>query len=131
MRNLVEKGPELIPRYRKGVRIKMVNFTEKRKFKRLGLSIPVKLRQALSDGKEKTSNCVSSNISYGGVYIKDINAAGVTPGDSLGISILIPRVFAKDFPFSRITGKAKVVRAEGNSAALEFNRDIHRLCIAA
>ncbi len=108
----------------------MVNFTEKRKFKRLGLSLPVKLRQALSDGKEKTSNGISSNISYGGVYIKDINAAGMMPGDTLGISILVPRAFTKEFPFSRLIGKARVVRAEGNSAALEFNKDIHRLCIA-
>ena len=109
----------------------MVDFTEKRKFKRLGLSMPVRLRQALSDGKEKINNGISSNISYSGVYIKDINAAGMMQGDSLGISILVPRVFANEFPFSRLIGKARVVRAEGNSAALEFNRDIYRLCIAA
>ncbi len=109
----------------------MVNFTEKRKFKRLKLSLPVQLRQVLSDGKEGVNNGVSSNISYSGVYIKDIDAADMMPGNSLNISILIPRAFAKEFPFSRLIGKANVVRAEGDSAALEFNKDIQRLCIAA
>ncbi len=108
----------------------MSNFIEKRKFKRLELSLPVQLRQILSDGKEEVNNGVSSNISYSGVYIKDINAAGMMPGDNLNISILIPRAFAKEFPFSRLIGKAKIVRAEGDSAALEFDKDIHRLCIA-
>lgn len=109
----------------------MVNFTEKRKFKRLKLSLPVQLRQFLNDGKEEVNNGVSSNISYSGVYIKDINAAGMIPGNSLNISILIPRAFAKEFPFSRLIGKAKVIRTEGGSAALEFNKDINRLLIAS
>lgn len=108
----------------------MSNFTEKRKFKRLDLTVPVRLRQALNNEKEEVGNGTSSNISYSGAYIRDINAGSIMPGDNLNIVISVPRVFTKEFPFSSLIGKARVVRIERDGIALEFNEDIHRLYVA-
>ncbi|OIO33982.1 MAG: hypothetical protein AUJ70_02050 [Candidatus Omnitrophica bacterium CG1_02_40_15] len=108
----------------------MENFTEKRKFKRLALPIPVELRQTLESGKKEVNNGICSNISYSGTYIRNINAGKIMPGDNLNISISIPRIFTQEFPFSSLIGKARVVRVERDGIALEFNEDIHRLYVA-
>lgn len=109
----------------------MVNFTEKRKFKRLALPVPVELRQTLGTGKKEASNGICSDISYSGAYIRNINAGNIMPGDNLNIYVSIPRIFTQEFPFSSLIGKARVVRVERDGIALEFNEDIHRLYVAS
>ena len=113
------------------VRIEMNDFTEKRKFKRLGLSLPVKLRCILSNGKEEINNGVTGDISYNGAYVKGINTGNLKLDDKLHMSILIPRDNRDEFPFSRLTGKTRVVRVERDGIAFEFDEDINRLFVAS
>jgi hypothetical protein len=110
--------------------MKASEFIEKRKTKRLGLSLPMKLRRVTGDGKEETIEGVTSDVSYNGAYVINIDLKNIKPNDNLHISISIPRDEARDFPFSRIMGKARVVRAEKESCGLEFSEDISRLFIA-
>lgn len=106
------------------------DFIEKRRFKRLGLSLPMKLRRLTEEGKEEAVEAVTSNVSYNGAYIRDMDLKNIKPNDNLHITLSVPRDEARDFPFSRITGKARVVRAEREACALEFSEDVSRLCIA-
>ncbi|MFA5388496.1 MAG: PilZ domain-containing protein [Candidatus Omnitrophota bacterium] len=107
----------------------MADFIEKRGSKRLGLSLPMKLRR-VAEGKEEAVEAVTSNVSYNGAYVVNIDLSNIKPGDNLRINISVPRDDARDFPFSRITGSARVVRAEKQACALEFNDDVSRLFVA-
>lgn len=107
-----------------------VDFTEKRRSKRLELFFPTKLKCVLSDGKEEISDGITANVSYSGAYIRDFDTKGIKPYDNLHISMSVSRDDARDFPFSRLIGKAKVIRVERDGVALEFDKNINRLSIA-
>ena len=105
-------------------------FLEKRRFRRLDLSIPMTLKRISSEGKENTITGITNNISYNGTYVREANIKDLKPEDNLHISLSVPRDDTRDFPFSRLTGKARVVRVEKDAVALEFNEDISRLFVA-
>ena len=106
------------------------NFMEKRRFKRIDMSLPMRLRHILSNGKEEIVDTITSNVSYNGAFITEKTPESIKPEDNLHISLSIPRDNTRDFPFSRLTGKAKVVRVEESGVALEFNEEISRLLVA-
>jgi len=106
------------------------DFIEKRRSKRLGLSLPMKLRRIANEGKDESLEGVTVNVSYNGAYVIDINLKDVKPHDKLHINLSVPRDDARDFPFSRITGNVEVVRVEKDGVALEFNEDVSRLFVA-
>ena len=110
--------------------MRMGDFIEKRRSKRLGLSLPMKLRRVTEEGKGEAIEGITSDVSYEGARVININLKNIKPNDSLHITLSVPRDEARDFPFSRIIGKAKVVRAENETCALEFNEDISRLFVA-
>jgi len=110
--------------------MRVSDFIEKRKFKRLDLSLPMRLSRVTEQGKEETVEAVTSNVSYNGAQVIEINLKNIKPNDNLHIVISVPRDEARDFPFSRITGNAKVVRADKEACGLEFSEDVSRLFIA-
>ncbi|MFA4991172.1 MAG: PilZ domain-containing protein [Candidatus Omnitrophota bacterium] len=110
--------------------MRVSDFVEKRRFRRLGLSLPMKLRQIAGDGKAKSAEGVTINVSYNGAYVSDIDMKEIKQHDNLHISLSVPRDDARDFPFSRITGEARVVRVDKEGVALEFNDDVSRLFVA-
>lgn len=110
--------------------MKVNDFIEKRSFKRLSLSLPMKLRRITEAGKEEIIEAVTSNVSYNGAQVMNMDSANIKPNDNLHISLSVPRDEARDFPFSRITGKVRVVRVENEACGLEFSSDISRLFVA-
>jgi len=107
-----------------------VNFNEKRKSRRLDLSIPMSIRHKSDNGKEKTQEGLTINVSYNGAYLVDISLKDISPKDKINISLSVPRDDARDFPFSRVIGKAKVVRVDKEGVALEFGDEVSRLFVA-
>ncbi|MBU4149114.1 MAG: PilZ domain-containing protein [Candidatus Omnitrophica bacterium] len=110
--------------------MKTSDFTEKRRSKRLDLSLPVSIRYASGDGKEKSQKGITINVSFNGAYVTDINPANIKLEDKVNISISVPRDEARDFQFSRLVGKAKVARVDDEGVAVDFDEDIYRLCVA-
>jgi len=106
------------------------NFVEKRKFKRLDLSLPTKIRYDLNDVKEKVHEGVTLNVSFNGAYVVDINIKDIKAEDGINVLLSVPRDDTRDFPFSRLVGKARVVRVEEDGVAIEFNENISRLFVA-
>lgn len=110
--------------------MRMADFIEKRRSKRIGLSLPMKLRRVTKEGKGEFIEGITSNVSYEGAHVINIDLKNIKPNDSLHITLSVPRDESRDFPFSRITGKARVVRAENEACGLEFSEDISRLFVA-
>ncbi len=106
------------------------DFMEKRRSKRLALALPMKLRQVTKEGKGEVVEGRTSNVSYEGACVTNIDLKNIKPNDSLHITLSVPRDESRDFPFSRITGNARVVRAENEAYGLEFSEDISRLFVA-
>ncbi len=106
------------------------DFVEKRQFKRLDLSLPMILKRVSASGKDNEQEGVTLNVSYNGAYVADIEIKNINVHDTLRISLSVPRDDTRDFPFSRVTGKAEVVRVEKDAIALEFSGDINRLFVA-
>lgn len=106
------------------------SFAEKRQYKRLDLSLPMVLKRISESGEDSEMEGVTLNVSYKGAYVSDIELKNINPEDTLRISLSVPRDEARDFPFSRLIGKARVVRIEKDGVALEFSDDIDRLFIA-
>ena len=110
--------------------MKAGDFVEKRQHKRLDLSLPTVLRRISGAGKQDEQEGITLNVSYNGAYISDIETKNIKPRETLNMSLSVPRDDSRDFPFSRIIGKATVVRVEKQGLALEFAEDVDRLFIA-
>jgi hypothetical protein len=110
--------------------MKAGDFMEKRKAKRFNLALPITVKHITEDGKEKVLSCQTGNVSYGGVYIVEINIKDIKVNDSLQISLTVPREEARDFPFSRLAGNVRVARVQKDGIGVEFNEDVSRLFIA-
>ena len=107
------------------------DFVEKRKFKRLDLALPMKIRRTSGDGEEDIQEGVTINVSFNGAYVVNVDVRGIEIKDKLNISLSVPRDDTRDFPFSRLVGKARVIRVEKDGIALEFSEDIYRLFVAS
>ncbi|MDP2920967.1 MAG: PilZ domain-containing protein [Candidatus Omnitrophota bacterium] len=106
------------------------DFVEKRRTKRLDLSLPMMLRRITGEGKEEAVEAVTSNVSYNGAYVRDVDVKNISQDDNLHISLSVPRDDSRDFPFSRISGTARVVRVDRGACALEFGEGVSRLFVA-
>ena len=104
------------------------DFLEKRKYKRIELSIPVSIKSCAKDTKKQSQEGLTLNISYNGAYV--VNVKNLKHNEEVNISIQIPKEEAGTFPMSRIAGRAKVVRMDDDGAGLEFDNDINRLFVA-
>ena len=107
------------------------DFVEKRRFKRLGLALPITIRRTSGDGKEEVYDGITINVSFNGACVEEINIPAIKHEDKLNISLSVPRDEARDFPFSRLIGKARVVRVDKDGVALEFMEDMNRLFVAS
>lgn len=105
------------------------DFTEKRRTKRLDLTLPARLGIS-SKEDEKVREGVTLNVSFNGAYIININLDAIKENDSINVSLSVPRDEAREFPFSRIAGKAKVTRVEKDAVAIDFDEDVTRLFVA-
>ncbi|MFC1621360.1 PilZ domain-containing protein [Candidatus Omnitrophota bacterium] len=110
--------------------MRAADYSEKRQFKRLDLSFPTTLKNFTGDGEHREQEGVTLNVSYNGAYVADIEIKNIKVQDTLKISISVPREETRDFPFSRVVGKAKVIRVDKDGVALEFTEDVNRLFVA-
>ena len=103
---------------------------ERRKYKRVALSIPAMVRDPQDVQRLMLEEASTVNISQGGAYLRTGDRPEISPGEEVNIHISIPRSEANIFPFSRLAGKAKVVRIEKEGMALKFDDDLIFLAVA-
>lgn len=108
--------------------MRLGDFVEKRRFKRLDMSLPIEIRRVLRDEKQEIQDGITINLSFNGAYVAEIKDIDLE--ERINISLSVSRDYIREFPLSRIAGKAKVVRVENDSIALEFAENITRLFVA-
>jgi len=108
----------------------MERSSERRKHKRVALSIPAMVRGPQDAQRPMLEEASTVNISQRGVYLKTGDRPEISPGEKVNLHISIPRSEANIFPFSRLAGKAKVVRIEKEGMALKFDDDLIFLAVA-
>lgn len=108
---------------------------EQRKDKRFEMNLSVLIKGLESE--EKTfRESMSKNISRSGVYFT-ASEWDIEPQKELIVSVSIPREKTKIFPFSRLAGRAKVIRVDQfgqqrwQGVALEFSDDLTYLAAVA
>lgn len=90
---------------------------DRRHWPRKALSLLVQFgRQRGANGGALRWTGRSRDISPGGVYLTTQEGGGVMPGEALTVSISVPWELRRHFPFSRIMGPCRVVRADKVSA---------------
>ena len=113
----------------------MVRTFDRRKYRRFSLQLPIEVRKVEAPAELIFEKATTTNISMGGAYLKAQGRMEVGPQAGVYISISVPREMHRDFPFSRLAGKARVARVEdlpGNELdplakqgiALEFSSDL-------
>ncbi len=108
----------------------MERSSERRKHKRVALSIPAKVTGPQDAQRVMLERASTVNISQGGAYFRTGDRPEISPGEKVNIHISIPRSEANIFPFSRLAGKAKVIRVEKEGMALKFDDDLIFLAVA-
>ena len=92
----------------------MRSVLERRQFRRAELDVPVTIRSLTPEGSASEPIVGQvKDISLAGMYCTVIKPAPVASGDTITCSISIPADHAKQFPFTRIAGKGRVLRVEG------------------
>jgi len=106
------------------------DFVEKRQSKRLDLSLPINVNRGAVDKKQEAQEGLTLNLSYHGAYVINIDIKNIKPQDKVNISLSVPKDDRRDFPFSRLTGEAEVMRVEKDGVGLEFGEGVSRLFAA-
>ena len=95
---------------------------ERRQHPRLLLGGPVMVRSLAEDPPEPWREGLMKNLSTDGVYFTILPWRPLTSHDVLAFSISIPSEQPRAFPFSRLAGRGRVVRAQESPQADEFGR---------
>lgn len=93
-----------------------VSTADRRRFRRLGLRLPVILRRRRETGEIIVLRGVTRDVSTSGFYIEteDANAAGadIHPGESLDLDLTLPPADGVSAYEGRATAIAEVIRVE-------------------
>lgn len=115
----------------------MMYVAERRSHERLDIVLPIEVRMRREEmvGEMMFEEAKTVNLSLGGVYFRTSFRKPIDVGEDVSVSVSIPRGKFRFFPFSRLVGRARVVRVEdlpGNALdplakqgiALEFSGDL-------
>lgn len=101
---------------------------EHRKERRFELNLSVLIKRPMPE-EETFTEVISKNISRGGLYFT-ASEWDIEPQEEVIVSVSVPKEKTKIFPFSRLAGRAKVVRVEQfgqqrwQGVALQFSDDL-------
>lgn len=110
---------------------------DRRRGRRIALQASVRIKKSDAAFGEPFKEQVCQNVSLAGVYFETEQSPALNKNDVVVTSVSISPSQTRDFPFSRLAGKGRVVRVEeikdpsGQSkrfgVALEFGEDMTAL----
>ena len=107
--------------------------TERRKGRRAGVQAPILVRRVGVREPEPFIEQLTKNISLAGVYFETNDKSSYEVDQFVMTSVTIPEPQRREFPFTRVAGRSRIVRVDELSAprrfgvALEFGDDITAL----
>ena len=114
---------------------------DRRRHRRIDLTVPILARRNNEGNGASFREGVAKNLSLAGVYFTTAGWNELLPDETMTISVSIPPEKVRNFPFSRLAGRGRVVRieelariaADGPTLygiALEFGEDLTVLTAA-
>ena len=113
---------------------------ERRRGRRVNVQAPLLIRRSgeTPSGSSSSQDKTTKNISLAGTYFETEEGEAFSVNDVVMASVSIPEPQRRDFPFTRVAGKSRVVRVSelpqpGPSGrrrfgiALEFGEDVTAL----
>ena len=114
---------------------------DRRRHRRIDLAVPILARRNYDGQTSVFKEGVAKNLSLAGVYFTTVGWKELTKDEVMTISVSVPPEKVRNFPFSRLAGRGRVVRvdelarvaSEGPALygiALEFGEDLTVLTAA-
>jgi len=111
---------------------------DRRRGRRIALEAPIRIRGIEGAQKAEFQDETSSNVSLAGLYFETERSVPFSRNDEVVASVAIPGPKTRDFPFTRLSGRGRIVRVEklepsapGEKArhgvAVEFGQDLTAL----
>ena len=88
---------------------------ERRRHRRVPLSVHVLAKRMGADERGVFESGETKDVSLAGVYFTTPAWQDVRPQEVLTVSVSVPREQSRDFPFSRLAGRGRVVRVDAVS----------------
>ena len=115
---------------------------ERRRGRRVSLGAPLLVWRVGAQEPRRIAELAAKNVSLAGVYFETDSAQTYAVDEILVTSVAIPESQRRDFPFTRLAGRSRVVRVSELSplepdehkrlgVALEFGNDVTVLTAAA
>lgn len=86
--------------------------SERRRHRRVPLSVHVLAKRTAMGERGVFEAGETKDVSLAGVYFTTPAWTDVQPQETLTISVSVPREQSRDFPFSRLAGRGRVVRVD-------------------
>ena len=100
---------------------------ERRRGRRIDLQAPLRIRPAETGASEPFTEHQTKNVSLAGVYFETNDDDRYAVNQVFVASVSVPEAQRREFPFTRIAGRSRVVRVHGHGVALEFGDDVMAL----
>jgi len=111
---------------------------ERRRGRRINLEAPVRIRTADAADKAVFQDETASNVSLAGLYFETERSVPFERNDVVVATVSIPDAKKREFPFTRLSGRGRVVRVEKlepdasgdrprHGVAVEFGEDVTAL----
>lgn len=97
---------------------------DRRRGRRVSLQVPLQLRRSGSQGPESPQEHFTKNVSLAGVYFETDQAGALQENDLIFASVTIPETQRRQFPFTRVAGRSRVVRVSELPALSEGRKRI-------
>lgn len=90
---------------------------ERRRGRRVRVEVPLRIRRASGAASEAFRDQTSKDISLAGVYFETDEPDAFAPQDLVVTAVSIPEGQRREFPFTRLSGRGRVVRVQDVSGA--------------
>lgn len=108
---------------------------DRRRERRVDLQVPIQVRRPGAAEPRPPEQGITMNVSLAGVYFQSQSGRSYAPNDVVVASVSIPDPQQREFPFSRLAGRSRVVRVDTlpdraagsgkrQGIALEFGEDL-------
>ncbi|PIQ83999.1 MAG: hypothetical protein COV75_04345 [Candidatus Omnitrophica bacterium CG11_big_fil_rev_8_21_14_0_20_63_9] len=90
----------------------------------MSLQVPLQLRRSGPQGPESPQEHFTKNVSLAGVYFETEHPGSLKENDLVFASVTVPETQRRQFPFTRVAGRTRVVRVSELPASSEGRKRI-------